>query len=183
MPRLLSQRTMGLNSLPDAHAIRAVARMEPKELPMRVTDCCNTTIVVADRGTGVVDAARLMRENHVGSIVIVERDTAQVERPVGIVTDRDLVIEVLAEDVDPHGVTLGDIMGGDVVTAEQSDDLFETLDRMRDAGIRRVPVVDEDGGLSGILSVDDALDVLADALGRLPRLVRTEIETESVRRN
>lgn len=148
---------------------------------MFVDEACNRTVVVADRSTGVDEAARRMREYHVGSIVVVDRE-GEDARPVGIVTDRDLVVEVLAQDVPTNEITLGDIMSEMLITVDEDEDLLDALDRMRDRGIRRVPVVDSGGRLSGILAVDDVLELLVEALNHIPRLVRRERDTEVARR-
>jgi CBS domain-containing protein len=155
--------------------------LQPEESFMRVGECCNTTVVVAQRRTGIAEAAKLMREYHVGTLVVVESDDGE-PHPVGMVTDRDLVIEVLAEDAPVGSLTVGDIMSQDIVTAGAGDDLLDTLDRMRAEGLRRMPVVDAAGALAGILSVDDALELLAEAIGRVPRLVRGQQDREAQRR-
>ncbi|MDR3419574.1 MAG: CBS domain-containing protein [Nevskia sp.] len=148
---------------------------------MRVGECCNRAVVVARRNTGITQAAQLMREFHVGTLVVVDSDGERA-RPAGMVTDRDLVMEVLAECAPVDSLTVGDIMTSDILTARLSDELLDTLDRMGEGGVRRVPVVDSDGGLAGILSVDDVLGMLADAVGRVPRLVRCQLDSEAVRR-
>jgi CBS domain-containing protein len=148
---------------------------------MLVADCCSAAVVVAQRGTGVVEAAKLMREFHVGTVVVVDPACGNPV-PIGMITDRDLVLEVLADEVQPAGVTLGDIMMQGLVTAQAGDDLLETLERMRCSGIRRMPVVDEAGTLAGILSVDDILETLADAIGRVPQLARNQQAFEKQRR-
>jgi len=108
---------------------------------------------------------------------VVEQEGEAV-RPVGIVTDRDLVMEVLAEGVEPSTVTVSDIMNTEVVIAAESDDFLQALDRMRNEGVRRMPVIGPAGRLAGILAVDDALELLAEAIGRIPQLVRHERRKE-----
>lgn len=150
---------------------------------MYVGEACSKSVAVADRTTSVAAAARHMRDYHVGSVVIAEPDGESGEvRPLGIITDRDLVMDVLAAGLPADRVTLGDIMDEGLLTAEETDDLFETLERMRDSGIRRMPVIDGAGQLSGILAVDDVLEHLVAALGQIPQLIRREQQTEAVRR-
>lgn len=148
---------------------------------MRVGEACNRTVVVTSPSASIVEAARLMREYHVGTLVVAEGESPAVQ-PVGILTDRDLVIEILAEPVVPDEVTVKDVMSGDPVTAEEDDDLLETLDRMRSGGVRRMPVVNGAGALVGILSMDDVLEVLAGAIGEVPQLIRRQQFAEERRR-
>lgn len=148
---------------------------------MRIGECCNRTVVIAAADTGAREAARLMREEHVGNVIVVERENGRV-RPLGIVTDRDLVIEVLAKDAPIEELTVADIMSDRLFTAQEDDDLDETLDQMRDLGVRRVPVVDLDGALIGILTLDDVISLAANTMASMARLVRHEMDLEVRRR-
>lgn len=130
---------------------------------MSVGEVCNREVVVVAPESDAGEAARLMREFHVGDLVVVER-RGEMAIPIGIITDRDLVIEVLAQEVDAASVSVSDLKMGPLETANEEDDLLETLGRMRSEGLRRMPVVNEDGGLEGILTVDDILDVLSEEL-------------------
>ena len=130
---------------------------------MTIGTICNRDVVVARKGTAIQEAARLMREYHVGDLVVVDERGA-VRIPVGILTDRDLVIEVLAEGVAPDTVTAGDIMTTDIVSGHEGDSIWATLLRMRTKGIRRLPVVDGTGGLVGILTMDDLLRIFTQAV-------------------
>lgn len=148
---------------------------------MSVGDYCNREVVICPRDTGIREAARLMRAHHVGDLLVVRRD-ADGNRPIGILTDRDLVIEVLAQEVDLDAIATGDVMSSDLATARAGDDLWETLIRMRSLGLRRMPVVDREGLLEGILTADDALELLAEGMSDLARLPQREIRQESTRR-
>lgn len=148
---------------------------------MRVGEYCNREVIVAERTTGVVEAARLMRRYHVGTLLVVEREH-NGNRPMGIVTDRDLVVEVLAQDAPPAQLALDDIMSAHVATALEDDDVLDTLRRMRALGVRRMPVVDGRGLLIGILAVDDLLDLLAGSLHEIVGLIAREVRTEEQRR-
>lgn len=142
---------------------------------------CNREVVFIEKSAGIPEVSRLMREHHVGDLIVVE-ERAGRRVPIGIVTDRDVVIEVLAEGVDLQGVTVGDIMSFDLVTAREDDDLFDTIKAMRAKAVRRIPVVDTSGALVGILSVDDLLDIFAEHLTDLAALVRREQAREQRRR-
>jgi CBS domain-containing protein len=145
---------------------------------MSVGEICNRDVVIATRDTSIPELARLMREHHVGSIVVVE-DRGKPSKPLGIVTDRDLVVEVLATDVDMEQVAAGDVMGPELLTARETDGIWETIMRMRAMGVRRLPVVDaERHHLVGILTMDDLLEFVADELSDLVRLVRREQRRE-----
>jgi CBS domain-containing protein len=148
---------------------------------MAIGEICNRETVFTTRDNSVGDAARLMREHHVGDLVVVD-EKAGKRIPVGILTDRDLVVEILAKDVDINTVNVGDIMSDDLITAHETDAIYDTLQHMRAKGIRRLPVVDSDGGLVGIVSVDDILDLLADELTALARLVSREQARERKKR-
>jgi len=122
-----------------------------------------------------------MRRYHVGDLVVVEqRDDKAV--PISIVTDRDLVIEVIAAEVDPKLVTVGDLSTQRLATAREGDEMLDSLTQMAQLGVRRLPVVDGDGTLIGILTLDDLLDLLSEQVGNLAKLVRTELRLERERR-
>jgi CBS-domain-containing membrane protein len=133
---------------------------------MAVGEICNHVVVTADMTLSVTDAAQLMRRHH-----------------VGIVTDRDIVVEVVAAGVNPDALNVGDIMGPDMATVRESDGLFEALRHMRDKGVRRMPVVDSAGGLVGILTLDDLLSLLAEELTELAKLVSRERQREATVRS
>lgn len=148
---------------------------------MKTGDLCTRDTVVLGRDGTIVEAAKLMREYHVGDVVLVEeRDGENV--PVGIVTDRDLVLEVLAQELAPDAVAVGDIVTAELVTARESDTLWDTMLQMRARGVRRIPVVNARGGLAGIVALDDLLELLADELSELSKIVRHEQERERASR-
>lgn len=145
---------------------------------MGLSEICNRSVVVTAGKTSVQEASRLMREHHVGSLVVVE-DTSRGRRPVGIVTDRDVVIEVVAAGVDPATVTVGEIMGPELVTAREADEPWDTIRVMRERGVRRIPVVGDDGLLVGIVTVDDLLEILAEQLDGLAKVISAEQRREA----
>jgi CBS domain-containing protein len=147
---------------------------------MPIGEICNREVVIAEKALTVSAAAQLMRAHHVGDLVVVEERAGQ-KHPVGIVTDRDIVLEVVAAGVNPETLTVGDIMGADVATVRESEGLFEALRYMRDKGVRRMPVVDASGGLVGILTLDDLLSLLAEEMMELAKLVSHERQREKAR--
>jgi CBS domain-containing protein len=124
-----------------------------------------------------------MRDEHVGDLVVIEEDNQGKLVPIGILTDRDIVVGVLARDLD-HLRTLdvGDVVTRDIVTAKESEDLSDVLDRMGENGIRRMPVVDATGELVGIFTLDDWLGGLSRDLHNVRRLVQRERREETHRR-
>ena len=136
---------------------------------MTVGHFCNREVVICGRKSTIVEVAQLMRLHHVGDVVIVE-DREDITVPVGIITDRDLVVELIAEGVDLDAVTVGDVMSYELVTARTDDSIWETLKRMRGQGVRRIPVVNDQGGLEGILALDDILELLAEELSMLAKV-------------
>jgi len=130
-------------------------------------------VVTVDRDTSVFDAARVMRHGDVGTVVVVE-ERAGRQVPLGILTDRDIVYEVVALDLEASDLTVGDIMSLDLVTMDQDSDLPGALELMGAQGIRRVPLVDGEGGLVGIFSLDDALEQVTSELENMLVLIRRQ---------
>lgn len=130
---------------------------------MPVGEVCNREVIVVEPEADAFEASRLMREFHVGDLVVVEQ-RGEENVPLGIVTDRDLVMEVLAQGVDPARVTMKDLMGEPLETVNEGEAILDTLQRMREKGLRRMPVVNESGSLQGILTMDDILELLAEEL-------------------
>jgi CBS domain-containing protein len=136
---------------------------------MRVAEISTVQTVFCAGDETVQGAALLMRKHHVGDVVVIDQASG-LRVPVGIITDRDIVISVIALGLDPASLLVSDIMSDELLTANEDDDVNETIDRMRFRGIRRVPVVDASGHLTGIVSVDDVLEFLAEEMGELSRI-------------
>ena len=149
---------------------------------MKTGELCNREVVTASRDTSVIEAARLMRDHHVGSLVIVESRDGRTE-PVGILTDRDIVIEVIAEDVALGEVMVGDVMSFALLKVSEDESIPETTQRMRARGVRRAPVVTNDGSLAGIIAIDDILQLLSEELLTVSRLMAREAEQEKHKRS
>ena len=149
---------------------------------MNAGELCNRQVITANRDTNVSEAAQLMRDKHVGSLIIVEERDNHME-PVGMLTDRDIVIEVLAEKVDPEAVTVGDIMTRAVLKVCEQDSVLETAQRMRARGVRRVPVITNQGELVGVLAQDDILKLVSEELSLLVEVTTREAEQEARKRS
>ena len=140
---------------------------------MDVNLICNHNVATIGQSQGVLDAAALMREEHVGDLIVVEtRANAQV--PVGILTDRDIVVGVIAKRVAPDEVTVGDAMTRNVLTVREDASIEFALREMRRHGVRRAPVVRANGDLVGVIAVDDIIEHIAKQLSSLAELIRLE---------
>jgi CBS domain-containing protein len=148
---------------------------------MSIGEFCNRSVVSASRETSVVEAASLMRQHHVGTVIIVDEVDGQ-PMPVGIVTDRDIVVEVVAAGLDPQMLKVGDLMLGPLVTISEDATYTETIREMSLRGIRRMPVVGKAGTLVGIITVDDVLHHLATPLAALSDLAGRSRRFEAVTR-
>lgn len=148
-----------------------------KEFDMPISECCKPDVITCDSERLLPEVAALMRKHHVGDVVVVEeREGMQV--PLGIVTDRDIVLETLALDLDAKLFTAGDIVMGPAVTVGLGAGFVETLRLMRQHGIRRLPVVDESGALAGIVTADDIIRLLSLELSLLTGAIASEQRQE-----
>lgn len=140
-------------------------------------EICTRNVSFATRAMPLVEAARLMREHHVGCLVVVE-EAALHRLVVGVLTDRDIVVGVVAAGIAPDTLTVGDVMSVEPVTAREEDSLIDLMRTMRERGVRRVPVVGARGELIGIATLDDVLSVLTEELGLLVAAIDTEGQRE-----
>ncbi|MFZ4537955.1 CBS domain-containing protein [Propionivibrio sp.] len=148
---------------------------------MSIGEICNREVIVAEANCSILEASRLMRQHHVGALVIVDSDDG-VNRPVGVITDRDLVVEVMAAHLDPEIVLVGEAVIEPLYSLRETEGVFETMHLMREHGVRRLPVVDENGGLQGIVTIDDLISILAEEMNELSRLIVHEQMTEFKKR-
>jgi CBS domain-containing protein len=149
---------------------------------MSIGTFCNREVIVTSKDTSIVEVALLMRQHHVGDVVVVDSSKGE-SIPVGIITDRDIVVELIAKEVPLDSVTVGDVMSFELATVKEQDGIWDTLQRMRTKGIRRIPVVNEEGGLVGILAVDDLVELLSEEFAILADIVRKEqIQEKTARR-
>lgn len=156
---------------------------------MNVGDICRRQITTVTRHTGLLAAAELMREKHVGLLVVIEPGmdpAAPVDkptgRPVGVLTDRDIIVSVVAGGADPQQLTVADVMTREPVTVGVNASIQQALRTMRQIGIRRLPVVDMGGYLAGILALDDVIDLLASEILNVADAVRNERRIEDALR-
>jgi CBS domain-containing protein len=145
---------------------------------MNVGRLCERQVVTVTPQQELVPAAELMREKHIGFLVVVE----EYGRPIGVLTDRDIVISVVAKRADPSLLTVADVMTRDPTTADEEESVVSALRTMRRIGVRRLPVVGSNGLLTGILSLDDVLDLLANELAEVSGAIHNERHLEGVQR-
>ncbi len=144
---------------------------------MRLGEICTRSVVSVDRTMPVQETARLMRSHHVGNVIVVDRGPRGL-MPVGIVTDRDIVVQVIAAGLDAARLTAGDIMSLDLITGSEDQDAFETVEQMQRNGVRRLPVVDKVGCLAGVIAADDLLELFAMQLSSLAKVSVSERKQE-----
>ena len=148
---------------------------------MNVGAYCSRTVVYVYSQETPLDAARIMREQHVGDVVIIEEhaeEDGERKVPVGIVTDRDIAIEIVAEEVGPTEVSVLDICRKNLVVVGESDSLSECISTLKREGVRRAPVVDEEGFLIGIISIDDIIEILSEQFANVADLVGYQAQQE-----
>ena len=127
---------------------------------MQLTSFCMLDVACCSPRTTALEAAHLMRQKHTGDLVVID-DDERSPAPLGIITDRDIVVEVLGKGLDPALTTVGSLVRTPVVVAEEGEDSSQVLERMRSHGVRRIPVVGAAGKLVGIVTADDMLKRLA----------------------
>ena len=141
-------------------------------------EVCTRVVTTAYRATVVSEVGRLMRDQHVGCVVVVEEaDPGRVV--VGIVTDRDIVTAAVAKELDTSLIAVGQIMTTDVVMAREQDSVLDLLELMRRKGIRRIPVTGPQGVLIGLVTLDDLLEVLAEEMQAMAAAIGTGRKRES----
>ena len=148
---------------------------------MKVGEYCNKCVVAIASSADAADAAKVMRTHHVGFLVV-HREGDVLRKPIGVLTDRDLVLGVMARDVDPYAVTVDDIMSRQPLTANEGDQLNDLLQGLRLAGFRRAPVVDARGALTGIMTIDDAIEVITGLMCDVAGSIKSEQRQERRRR-
>ena len=138
---------------------------------MTVGEICNRHVVVAPKDEMIVDAARRMRTSHVGALVVVDNRNGR-HIPIGVLTDRDIVVGAVAGDPEHINYLLVDeVMSDDLITAGEHETIDAALKKMEEHGVRRLPIVADDGVLAGILTLDDVLQYLTAQQGELVALL------------
>lgn len=137
---------------------------------MSVGNICNRNVVLIGKHDSIFTAARLMRDHHVSDVVVVESSKG-INIPLGVLSDRDIVVKIIAAGQDLNTVSISDLMSDQLLTVNETDEVMPTLKRMRHKGVRRIPVIGNDSGLLGLLSIDDILDTLAEQLNDIDQII------------
>ena len=148
---------------------------------MSVDTICKREIVTVDAGASLTSAALLLRSRHVGALVVTVAK-GESEHAVGLLTDRDIAVEVVARGLDPNEVKVEQVASRHLASVPGSAGLGEAIAEMERAGVRRLLVTGPDGRLSGFLSSDDVLDALASELKGLSKAIHSGFDRESTER-
>jgi len=147
---------------------------------MNIASICQRDIVTVDADASLRDAAALMRDHHVGALVVTEGEVAPSVK--GVVTDRDLAIEVLALELDPAAIRIGELATGAPVAVAGNGSLQDAVALMEEHGVRRLLVTAAGGGVIGFVSADDLVVAMAAEVGGLARALRAGIAREQAER-
>jgi len=145
---------------------------------MLVRDYCNMNVICCEPDASIAEVAALMRRHHVGDVIVVDNQQEGLRVPLGIVTDRDILVETIALDIDAKLFTAADLMTTPVTTVLEEAGLNEALAIMRGKRVRRLPVVNRAGSLFGILTADDVLNLIASELSMIAGLIVEQTITE-----
>lgn len=145
---------------------------------MKVGEVCNREVAFIYGHERVSEATKVMREHHVGSLVVVTKEARGLV-PIGVLTDRDIVVEVLTAGLDYRTVSVGEIMSRELITVREEDDVLDAFKTMRSHGIRRLPVLTVSGTLAGIVAIDDLLELLAEQFEDLVKAIASEQSHEA----
>ena len=138
---------------------------------------CTPDVICCGPATSVQAAASLMRLKHTGDLVVVD-DPEEDRIPLGVITDRDIVVEVLANGLNPATTAVRSLLRTPIVIAHEDEDASEALERMRTHGIRRLPIVGSEGKLAGVITLDDILKLVAADINALVEIVGRERDLE-----
>jgi len=138
---------------------------------MFIRDYCNMNVICCEADAPIAEVAALMRRHHVGDVVVIDSQQQEQRMPLGIVTDRDILVETIALDIEARLFTASDLMSSPLTTVQEDASLADALAIMRGKRVRRLPVVNRSGGLYGMVTSDDLLNVLAAELSMLAGLM------------
>ncbi|HET9577997.1 MAG TPA: CBS domain-containing protein [Usitatibacter sp.] len=144
---------------------------------MTIGEICTREVVYVGSNESAGDAARLMREHHVGSLVVLEPPEAG-GKPVGVITDRDLAVGIVALSLDAERTPVEAVMRPGVTCIREDEGLGRAVTLMKSVGVRRLPVIDAKGALVGIVTADDLLELVAEEISGLAGMVGREFRRE-----
>jgi predicted transcriptional regulator len=147
---------------------------------MAVGTICTRRVVAVDRAIDVAAAARVMRDKQVGYLVVTDVASGS-QKPVGVITERDIVFKVVAPGVEPRSCRVSDVMTLEPLLAGYADDVGKTLHCMRALGVRRAPVINTQGDVADVLSLDDAFDHLVTQMADVAGSIRNQQPAKHLR--
>ena len=136
---------------------------------MSLGNLCRREVVVVNQGTPIKEAVKFMEEKNIGSVIVVGGG-----KPVGIATDRDILLRVVNKGLDPEKSSVDDVMTKEIVTLKEGMGLFEALEQVKGKGIRRFPIVDARGNLKGIMTLDDIIYLLGKEMADVASIIERE---------
>jgi CBS domain-containing protein len=148
---------------------------------MNIGFICQRQVITVDRTSTLMEAAALMREHHVGAVVVVD-ESLESSQVMGVLTDRDIVISAVANGLDITSTPVGELSSGDVLSVSETVDISAAIDIMRRGGVRRLLVTDEEQQLIGVVSLDDLLDALATEIDGMVEVIRNGLQHEERQR-
>lgn len=149
---------------------------------MNITEIASMNPISIAPDASAREAAITMRDTHVGCVIVATGSDDDRLTPVGVVTDRDLAIMLIAMNADPDEVTVQDIMSSDPLILSQGDAVEDAIEMMNSHAVRRAPIVDAKGFLIGVVSIEDLVSVISDHLQKLADLLFEGMEYERQRR-
>lgn len=146
---------------------------------MQLAELCNKKVIDIAKEETILNATKLLRNEHVGCLIVTETKDG-IKTPIGIVTDRDIVLKVLDYNTNPANISVYDIMDSKFVTAKVTDDIHTALNLMQQNGIRRIPLVDDHNHLVGIVTADDMFAHFSKELNQLSSAIHMEQSREKL---
>ena len=143
---------------------------------MSLGNLCRREVVVVNQGTPIKEAVKFMEEKNIGSVIVVGGG-----KPLGIATDRDILLRVVNKGLDPEKSSVDDVMTKEIVTLKEGMGLFEALEQVKGKGIRRFPIVDASGNLKGIMTLDDIIYLLGKEMADVASIIESPLETTNWR--
>lgn len=143
---------------------------------MSIKSICKTQVATIQKSSSLKDVSELMQQQHVGSVIVTEGLNGK-RIPCGIITDRDLAL-AMGSSVKPQELRVEQIMRSHPFSVKTNDGIFETCVKMREQGIKRLPVVHEDGSLCGVISADDILSLMGEEINNLAKIIETQTKNE-----
>jgi CBS domain-containing protein len=139
---------------------------------MKISEICRSDVVSIDQNASAAEAAKIMKRSRIGSLIAIEEGS---NKPIGIITDRDIVLKVIAEGKDPSSVKIAEFMSKNLYMENQDTDIAEVISMMKEKGIRRVPIIDDESRLCGIVSLDDLCLMVDKEQDNIADIIRKQI--------